>query len=282
MVINAFTGSYADFKRVYTLRREFALARRQWLSSAQLTKDEKALIRIVSLRIHHRDTMYSEGKAYEYIYIGLSAIQCMQQALMNSPAEHEVHNILDFPCGYGRVLRFLRTKYPNSKIVASDIEVPALEFCRRSFSVETVISKPHFLDLSLGQQFDLIWCGSLFTHIDARASCDLLQFFHRHLSPGGICVFTTHGQRSIEWIQRNAQTYGLSEQSQQAIIRGVQDVGYGYVDYADQSGYGISIVSSQRMRELVREAGEWQEVLYVDHGWAKHQDVYAFAKPGQG
>lgn len=69
--MNAFTKLYAHVKRAYTLRRDFALARRQWLSSTQLTEDEKALIRKVSLRIHHRDTMYSEGKAYEYIYIGL-------------------------------------------------------------------------------------------------------------------------------------------------------------------------------------------------------------------
>lgn len=277
--MKAITRPYAAFKRATALRREFGFARQQWLSSTQITEEEKALISKVSLRIHNRDTMYSEKKAHEYIYIGLSAIQCIQQALLNSQATHGVHNILDFPCGYGRVLRFLRAKYPNSKIVASDIEVPALDFCRRSFSADTVISKTDFRDLSLGQQFDLIWCGSLFTHITEQATCDLLQFFHRHLSPGGVCVFTTHGQRSIEWIQRKAQTYGLSEQSQQAIIRGVQDAGYGYVDYAQEAGYGISLVSSQRMRELARKTGEWQEVLYLDHGWAQHQDVYAFARP---
>ncbi len=52
-----------------------------------------------------------------------------------------------------------------------------------------------FRNLSLPHRFDLIWCGSLITHIDEWAAVDLLDFFCRHLADRGVCVFTTLGQK---------------------------------------------------------------------------------------
>ena len=193
-----------------------------------------------------------------------------------TPIEYTVGSILDFPCGYGRVLRFLRAMFPNSDITAADIDSNALDFCRRSFSVATLLSNTTFSDLFLPQQFDLIWCGSLFTHINEQASRNLLQFFHGHLSAQGVCIFTTHGQRSVDWIQSKKVTYATEDQ-QQDVIRGFQMKGYGYADYSKQSGYGTSIVSRQRMLELARGVGRWHEIFFLEHGWDNHQDVYAFA-----
>jgi len=113
--------------------------------------------------------------------------------------------------------------------------------------------------------------------MDEQATSDLLQLFHDHLSDQGLCVFTTHGQRSIEWIQSKKFTYGLTEDAQQKVIREFQSKGYGYADYANQSGYGISAVSHQRILELARGVGRRDETLFLEHGWDHHQDVCAFA-----
>ena len=244
----------------------------------ELTKEEKNVLDKISLQIHNADKMYVEGDAFHYLSVGLSAGRCIQDALFRAPAEYTVGSILDFPCGHGRVLRFLRAMFPNSEITAAEIDSTALEFCRRSFFVATFLSKTTFSDLSLPQRFDLIWCGSLITHIDEQASRNLLQFFHDHLSDQGMCMFTTHGQRSIDWIQTKKATYGLTEGAQQEIIRGFQLKGYGYADYPNQSGFGISAVSHQRILDLANGVGRWSETMFLEHGWDNHQDVYAFAK----
>lgn len=275
--MRVFTKAYRWLRRWIGTRGDFHAAKQCLLSSMELTKEEKRVLDKISLQIHSADTMYVESDAFHYLSVGLSASRCIQEALLRTPAEYTVGSILDFPCGHGRVLRFLRAMFPNSDITAAEIDSTALEFCRRSFSVATFLSKTTFSDLSLPQRFDLIWCGSLFTHIDEQASRNLLQFFHDHLSDQGVCVFTTHGQRSIDWIQSKKATYGLTEGAQQEVIRGFQLKGYGYADYPNQSGFGISAVSHQRILELAKGVGRWSETFFLEHGWDNHQDVHAFA-----
>ncbi|MEF9426794.1 MAG: class I SAM-dependent methyltransferase, partial [Candidatus Mariimomonas ferrooxydans] len=94
-----------------------------------------------------------------------------------------IRSILDFPCGYGRVLRFLRARFADADITISEINPVALDFCKREFSVKSVILDKDFSKLSLTCKLDLIWCGSLITHLDEKAATDLLKFFHDILSP---------------------------------------------------------------------------------------------------
>ena len=262
-----------DMKRTHDVRS----AKQRLLSSGNLTDEEKCLLDKVSLQIHRADQMYVPGEALNYLSVGLSASRCIHGALRSSRKGGAVGAILDFPCGYGRVLRFLRVMFPNSDIIGGEIETAALEFCRRAFSATALLSSINLSDLSLPQRFDLIWCGSLMTHIDEQATIDLLRFFHDHLADQGLCIFTTHGQRSIERIQSKKTTYGLTEEAQHKVLRDFQAKGYGYADYPNQSGYGISTVSRSRIVELARGVGMWHEVFFVEHGWDDHQDACAFA-----
>jgi len=283
--MRVFSSAYRRFRHCgsvirdqMSIRRDFHGAKPRLLSSPDLTHEEKGILEKVSIRVHHGDGMYA-GDAFHYLSVGLSATRCIQEALLSAGKELGDGSILDFACGFGRVLRFLRASFPNSEITAAEIDGSALDFCCRSFSVTPLLSKTPLRDLNLPRQFDLIWCGSLLTHIDEQATSDLLHFFRDHLSSRGLCVFTTHGWRSIEFIQSKKKTYGLSEDARQKVIRQFQSKGYGYADYPNQSCYGISVVTHQRMRELARGVGGWDETLFLEHGWDNHQDVYAFTVP---
>ena len=81
----------------------------------------------------------------------------------------------------------------------------------------------------------------------------------------------------MEWLQSQQVTYGLSEDVQQRVLRECRSKGYGYTDYAHQSGFGISLVTHERMRQLAADVGGWSEMLFLEHGWDDHQDVYAFS-----
>jgi SAM-dependent methyltransferase len=247
-------------------------------ASPQLTDAERSLVDRLRLQFHVADGMYERGKALHYLSAGLSASRCISAALSSRPTQYPIETILDFPSGYGRVLRYLRAMFPTTSIMAAEIEPRALTFCERSFSVTPLLSKEDVGGLSLPHRFDLIWCGSLLTHIDATSAIKLLRFFHDNLTDRGLCVFTTHGQRSIEWIKQQQVSYGLPGDRQRKVVEGFEETGYGYADYLKMQGYGISVASRERMLELAKAAGNWEETFFRECGWDNCQDVYAFAK----
>jgi SAM-dependent methyltransferase len=264
--------------RTFFIDKNFNHARNDLLSSATITDQEKAMLHTVSLKVDRNDTMYELTRAGHYLSVGLSAIQCIENAIKTTGRPHEIKHILDFPCGYGRVLRFLRAGYPDAEITVCEIDPAALDFCKKTLCAKPVMSEKDFSKLSLPDKFDLIWCGSLITHIDEETTKGLLKFFHAHLSPGGICVLTTHGQKSAESVQNKIQTYGLPAVAQQELLATYQVKGYGYANYEGQSEYGISIVNHNRMLEITHSIGQWNETYYQEQGWDNHQDVYGFYK----
>lgn len=259
--------------RVADLKR----AKRAIRSKADVSDSEQALVAKVSLSVHQNDNMYLYPKAEHYLSVGISAIRCIESALKSAGSKTAVRSILSFPCGYGRELRFLKHRFPDANITGSDIDCAALDFCRREFAVKTVLSDKDFSKVSLESKFDLIWSGSLITHLDAGRAAELLRFFHSRLSPGGLCVFTTHGQLSEKWFSKNKTAYEMSYDAGQQILDQLHQTGYGYADYAASPGYGISVARKERMQEMARSVGSWTEVCFLEHGWDSHQDVFAFS-----
>ncbi len=260
-------------RRVLHRSADFRSAKEQLLLCDALTHEEKAVLNKVSLLVHHYDGTYLPAPASHYLSVGLSAIQCIDKALNQTSVNRAIRRVLDFGCGYGRVLRFLRVRFPHADITASDIDPVALDFCQREFSLESVMSDEDFQKLSLPRKYDLIWCGSLITHIDERGTTDLLKFFHDHLLPGGLCVVTSVGQSSMQWIQTKR-----TQLPQQEVFAQFHRSGYGYSDYKGRRGYGASIVSYDRMLTIARGVGQWDLALHLERGWIDYQDTYAFTK----
>ena len=60
----------------------------------------------------------------------------MQKILGNTIPNH----ILDFPSGYGRVLRWFKHEWPNAKITAVETDQIALDFCNSAFNADTILA----------------------------------------------------------------------------------------------------------------------------------------------
>jgi SAM-dependent methyltransferase len=271
-------NSYREIAHSISVRYKMNEAKQRLLSSGDLTDFDKQLVKGASTRVDRRDTMYV-GDAVHYLSVGLSALRCVESAIAASGKEFRNGSILDFPSGFGRVLRFLRVRFPDADITAAEIERDALEFCSTNFHVTPLESKIPISSLELNATFDLIWCGSLFTHIDESAAIELLRFFHDHLSAGGgLCVFTTHGARVVERMVTSTWDYGLDDEAKRNLMRGYRLSGYGYVDYHGHSGYGTSAVTPDRMSHLAAGVGSWKQVCFLEHGWAQAHDVFGFVK----
>lgn len=261
------------------VRNQLRAAKERSLQDPALSPNDRELLGRVALSLDPADNMFILGRGDHYLKVGLSAIRCIDTSLENSNVVlGSAPSILDFPCGYGRVLRFLRARYPLSNITVSEIDVNAIQFCEETFKCHGVVSSPDFDTLTLPGPFDLVWCGSLLTHLPEDDTKGLLGLIFRHLSPNGTCIITTHGQLSVDWISSGDDSYGLTKAAEREMLAQFEKTGYGYADYKVGSGYGISVVSRDRMQRLVAETGAWHETSFIEHGWDEHQDVYALRR----
>lgn len=176
-------------------------------------------------RISNYDDMYVDG-GERYFLVGLSAIHVIHEVLKRVNVAG-IQSVLDLPCGGGRELRFLVRRFPEAAVSACDIVAEHVEFCSRAFGVKGYYSKPDFDDLSLGEQYDLIWCGSLIPLLPAKDTSKLLRFFERHLRPGGLAIWTTMGDRSAERL-KSGYHYGLPKESVLPLLQSYYETGYGY------------------------------------------------------
>lgn len=258
------------------------------LRDSSLSSEQRELVRQTNTQIHHRDGMYA-GNAQDYFKAGLSAIECIDEVLKNfqPPA---VNQILDLPSGYGRELRFLVRKFPQATFTACDIQENAVDFCGRTFGALGAYSKPEIRNLRFAKRFDLIWCGSLVTHLDSTAITQLLDVFADNLEQDGVAIVTTNGDFVADQMKRGA-TYDLPAEAIPALINAFENEGYAYRDYTrglgyfqfhpSGSGYGVSLTSASWFRHHAGRVDGLEEFFFKPRGWANHQDVFGFRQLGK-
>ena len=148
--------------------------------------------------------------------------------------------ILDFGCGHGRVMRALRAAFPDAELTACDLDEDGVRFCAERFAALGVVSRPEIPLISLPRGYDAIWCGSVLTHLAAPRWKQLLDRFAEWLAPGGVLVFTTHGQLTVDTLRARHWSYGLADAEIDAVLAKYDHAGFGYIMYPGQANYGFS------------------------------------------
>jgi SAM-dependent methyltransferase len=231
----------------------------------------------VDLRIADCDTMYA-GNVDHYFGVGLSALNCVQRllGLANLPAPA---SILDFGGGAGRVARWLKAAYPEATITVAERDAEQLGACAELFGVETWLSDGDIGTLVAPGGYDLIWAGSVLTHLSEADSIQLLNHYVDWANPGGLVVVTTHGRRALRNVELGRLSY-IEEEWWEEIERGYHQSGYGYADYDHQQGYGISLVSIEWISRHICQLPAARLVGLCEAGWDDHQDVVAVQAQG--
>jgi SAM-dependent methyltransferase len=243
-------------------------------------------------RVAAREDMFTPtGSLRRYFEVGESALSCicagLDAANAGTPAK-----ILDLPSGYGRVLRHMRALWPEAQITAMDLVAGAVEFCAATFGARPVVSRqPVWLVTEAGEDYDLLWCGSLLTHFDSPDWEPTLRYFRDRLRPGGTLVFTTHGELPIDslagdpaavarigrWVPPD---YGMGPAALE-MARCARDSGFAFTHYQnDTRPYGFSVSTPTWVQEAVRNVPGFKFVLHQPAGWFDHQDVWTFVRAG--
>ena len=250
------------------------LQKKRLLSDPSLSEADRELLNKASSRIYYNDGMYT-GNGAAYFKVGLSAIHCVDEAVERANLK-DVRTILDLPCGSGRVMRFLRHRFSDAEITACELAPEPVQFCVRTFGARPALSSLNLDEVSLGKKFDLIWCGSLITHLNEHDIRSAFRLFRRHLATGGLVIFTTHGDFVARRIPTRDFDYLLAEGQIDRIALNYAATGYTFEDYPEEKNWGVSLTSPAWIRARIRELGGLREVYFKERGWDEHQDVFGF------
>ena len=102
--------------------------------------------------------------------------------------------------------------------------------------------------------------------------CHLRQFAAR-LAPHGVLVFTSHGLPALERLQSGEKDYGLPPAAVTGLCTAAIVDGFGYADYSDTPGYGISMAQPGWIKALIAEHTDLHVLAYRPSAWDQHQDV---------
>lgn len=242
---------------------------------SDIAADPGSLDASVDRRIHPDDQMH-QSTVERYLDVGRDAIRGIA-AIQTLVGVGEPSSVLDLACGHGRVARYLAVAYPEATLVGCDTMARALPFYAETFGAEVVESKHDFSQLELGRQFDLIWSGSLMTHLPETAAKGMVDFMARHLTPGGLAVFTTHGRYvATKW--RGDFPYRMSRDTLRSLSEQFEAGQYSYSDYDHMKNYGISMTPLSWIMTRLWEHPELRLASLVERGWDDHQDVVAFVR----
>ena len=221
-----------------------------------------------------------------YMAVGYDAMRIIVDALCSNDRPPP-RSILDFPSGSGRVTRHLRAMFPTARIGACDLYEYHVDFCAKTFGAEPLLSTIDLDNLNVGADWDLIFCGSLLTHLDADHCLAAIRFMERSLSTTGIAVATVEGRRA-EWIQDNSWKL-IGDDRFEIARRDYHAKGFGFVDYdtdfmkktfSKQVRYGVTMIKPDWLMRCLQAMPAIRILGYKEGAWDRHQDVVIFGKPG--
>jgi ubiquinone/menaquinone biosynthesis C-methylase UbiE len=157
------------------------------------------------LRIGYGDTIES------YLEGGKKVSEKMIEILQEHKEIPEKPRILDFGCAAGRMLRWLKEYAEKGECWGADIRAGHIVWCKMNlappfhFFVNTTIPHLPFPD----GYFDLIYAGSVFTHIDDMADTWLLEL-RRITRPDGCIYITFHDDHTLEKLANEYREHSLA------------------------------------------------------------------------
>lgn len=231
-------------------------------------------------RIHPDDQMLRHSLRHwgdanrsvsQYYGVALQQHDAARQVLaLTHPQGTQGLAILDFACGYGRLLRFLTHSVQPSQVWAAEIQPDAVAFVRKEYGIESLASAYDPDEFRPGRAFDFIWVASLFSHLPDHLFQRWLAKLVSLLTPSGVLCFTVHDECLLPPQVPMATT-------------GIHFIGSSEIEELDNRAYGTTFVTQDYVRRAVAavRGSPWGGAVRLERALANEQDLYVVPRdPG--
>ena len=178
--------------------------------------------------------------------------------------------ILDFGCGWGRVLRCFLRDVREENLFGVDVNEDAVASCNETMpflSVSQISGEPRLA--AAEESFDVIYAYSAFAHLPERLHLGWVQEFARCLKPGGLLLATTQGRSFLERCHDLARSERIEHLWQQQVLEGFPDPDKALRDYDAGRFLFAPLPRADYGHTLVPKA-------YVANRWGEFLDVREF------
>lgn len=230
--------------------------------------------------VSSRDEMVYPGQEAGYFEVGRQALELIRLAQKICHREW-LPKILDLPCGHGRVLRWLRGDFPYAEITACDLNQDGVDFCRDQFNATGVYSEVDLDKINFSPGFDLIWCGSLFTHLPLEAQRKTLTRLLDWTVEDGIIVLTLQGRFMATQLERGDAEFA-DNVDVVGLLRDFRTDGAAYRPYYEEptGQYGLALNSPAQINALVQTMPGVIIRAYLEQAWGVQDVLILYKKSG--
>jgi len=169
--------------------------------------------------------------------------------------------LLDFASGYGRVTRHAVLDISPKRIWVADIYAGGVRFQQEQLGVHGLVSHADPARFECAETFDAILVSSLFTHLPEATFRSWLRRLWRLLRPGGVLVFSVHGEDLLppgRTLPASGMLFDLTSES--GSLPGEQ--------------YGTSWVDEPFVRRMLRDLAPDASAHRIPRGLLNFQDLW--------
>lgn len=176
-------------------------------------------------------------------------------------------SFLEFASGHGRFTRHLVKALGPARVTVSDVVAGAVDFSRATFGVQGFASQAQPEGVQWPRRYALVFVLSLFSHLPRASWSRWLARLWDAVEPGGLLVFSTHGQEA-------ARRAGVA----------LDETGYFFAassesNAIDAQEYGTAFTDEAFVRARVHElAGEQAVARFEPLAFWNHQDAWVLRR----
>lgn len=172
-------------------------------------------------------------------------------------------NILDYGCGWGRLLRLMNYYAPVENVVGIDAMQTSLEHCGVAGipnELKIVPARPESLPLD-GRKFDFAYAFSVFSHTPEDVTGLVLKALRETIADDGFFVGTI---RSVEWVSVRDGVW--PDEMTETMRSDFHSKGYAFQtvdhngDTLESQDYGDTIMTPQYFGHIAEQNG-WRVAL---------------------
>jgi SAM-dependent methyltransferase len=185
----------------------------------------------------------------------------------------ETARILDFGCGYGRILRLMYKYFAAERIYAVDPWDKSIALCQEhgmkgNFAVSDWV--PRILPFE--GPFDFIYAFSVFTHLSERTAETCMAALRRVIAPSGLLAISIRPEEF--WDFHDGGKYAAEMKARHAAT-GYAFRGFAWQQVNGENTYGDTSISLDYIR---RKFPDWR-IAGVDWNMGDYYQLIVFLQP---